>query len=224
MHLVPPTATNLDRALGPDLQPGHGSHDTPHRHRDVALASAPVMHLRALRSGDAELVQQVFDQLSADSRYLRFHTGMPHLPARLLRYLSTLTQGAHEAVVAAVDGQAVGLARWIRLTGRPATAELAVAVADDYQGRGVGKALVSAAARTARAAGIVSFVCAVHPENAVALTALRAAGARTARNPDLELHLPVDVAAEANPMVGRGAVVIPLPSAVRGPGTAPGGQ
>ena len=186
-----------------------------------------VVEVRPLRSGESDAVQQVFDRLSPQSRYLRFHTGMPRLPARLLRYLSTLSCGMHEASVAAVDGQAVGVARWIRLPGRPRTAELAVAVADDYQGRGLGRALVTAAAHSAHRAGISTFVCSLHPDNLVALRALRAAGARFTANPDLELALPVHRARRAgaaDEMAAGGAVVIPLRGAVRGPGAAPGGQ
>lgn len=186
--------------------------------------SARVVHLRPLRDGEQAPILEVFDRLSARSRFLRFHTGIPHLPPRLLRHLSTLTRGAHEASVAEVDGRTVAVARWIRLTGRPTTAELAVAVADEYQGRGLARVLVAAVARSAQAAGVRSFVCTVHPENSAALAGLRAAGAWTTPGPDPELVLPVRSAAAAHAMVARGAVVVALPDAVRGPGSAQGGQ
>src|SRR5205085_12522383 len=57
----------------------------------------------------------------------------------------------HHAVVAVVDGEPIGIARLVR---DGDTAEVAFAVADDWQGRGIGTVLVERLAADARAAGI----------------------------------------------------------------------
>ena len=125
-----------------------------------------VVHLRSLRDGEHEPIQEVFDRLSTRSRFLRFHTGIPHLPPRLLRYLSTLTRGTHEASVAVVDGRTVAVARWIRLQGPAHDRRAGRRRGRRLPGpRGLARLLVATVARSARAAGISSFVCTVHPEN-----------------------------------------------------------
>jgi GNAT superfamily N-acetyltransferase len=51
----------------------------------------------------------------------------------------------------------VGVARWIRHEGEPSSAEGAVTVIDDYQGRGIGTTLLYLAARSGLERGIRAF-------------------------------------------------------------------
>ena len=63
-------------------------------------------------------------------------------------------------LIAYVEGEPVGVARLVR-DGR--VAEVAFAVADDWQHRGIGTLLVDRLAEDARAAGIESFRADVAP-------------------------------------------------------------
>ena len=65
-------------------------------------------------------------------------------------------------LVAVVDGEPVGIARLVR---DGAEAEVAIAVADEWQRRGVGTFLADRLAADARAAGIERLRATMHAEN-----------------------------------------------------------
>lgn len=64
------------------------------------------------------------------------------------------------------------MARFVRSPDRPDTAEAAVTVVDDWQGRGVGTALLDALAERARAEGVVRFTALMLAEMLELLQAL----------------------------------------------------
>ena len=68
------------------------------------------------------------------------------------------------------DARPAGIARLVR-DGR--SAEIALSVADELRGRGVGTVLLEALAADARAAGITSFVATVCGDNPSMLAILR---------------------------------------------------
>jgi len=70
----------------------------------------------------------------------------------------------------------VGLARYVRWKGDPQSAELAVAVVDDWQGKGVGTRLASALAERAREEGISIFTAIVLADNDPMLSLARELG------------------------------------------------
>lgn len=155
------------------------------------LSPHETVQLRLLGRGETALVQDVFDQMSDRSRFLRFHAATPRLTSRAIRHLSSVEAGRHVVVVATLHGRGIGLARWVRLRHEPSTAELAAAVSDAYQGRGLGKALVGAAAVSALTAGVSRFMASVHPENRRVRDALHAAGARSLPGARDDVFLPV---------------------------------
>ena len=71
----------------------------------------------------------------------------------------------------------MGVARYIRLTGRPQTAEVAVTVVDGWQGRGLGTELLTQLSGRARQEGIRRFIAVTSAGNAAAAGLLRTAGA-----------------------------------------------
>jgi N-acetylglutamate synthase-like GNAT family acetyltransferase len=121
--------------------------------------------VRPLRSGDAEVVQAVFDRLGPRSRLLRFGGAKTSLSVGDLRELS-LVDDRHHVLVAWLGGQAVGIARLVRDGDE---AEVAVAVADDWQHHGVGTVLADRLAADARAAGIDRLRATMHAENRASL-------------------------------------------------------
>ena len=128
-----------------------------------------VICLRDLRPDEAGLVEQVFEGLSAHSRYLRFHAPAPRLTASMRAALSDVRRGV--TLVASQDGTPLGIVRVIP-TG-PGQGELAVEVVDAAQRRGVGTALIRAAVERAAALQIKTIEGSVLRANRPMLKLLR---------------------------------------------------
>ncbi len=116
---------------------------------------------RLLSPEDRESFLVGFEGLSRESRYLRFFTPMPRLSDSVLQQLLN-TDGTDHAAMAAwcsSDGadMIVGVARFIRLHKGGDTAEVAVAVVDRMQRRGIGRLLLAHLTYVARERGIDRF-------------------------------------------------------------------
>lgn len=129
------------------------------------------IEIRPVRPEDRPALQAGFDRLSERSRYRRFLSPHPRLTDTELRYFTEVDHHDHEALVA-IDtqrGDGVGIARFIRSPHVHHVAELAVAVVDDWQGRGVGTRLAIALADRARAEDITAFRAVTFTDNALML-------------------------------------------------------
>jgi GNAT superfamily N-acetyltransferase len=134
------------------------------------------VHLRPLRRDERDLVAGFFAGLSERSRRRRFLAPMPRLPEWLLRRLVEVDGRRHVAVVAEVDGACAGIGRFVALPDQPGVAEVAVTVADRFQGRGIGGLLLDALAAAAEGVGVAELVYLVDPGNRPMLGLLRARG------------------------------------------------
>ena len=113
--------------------------------------------MRPVEAGDTEALARIFERLSDQSRYQRFLTSVNELSESELRYLAEVDHHDHEALIAMDEaGEAVGVARFVRLDDGT-SAEAAVTVIDDWQGRGLGTALSALLAERARDEGIERF-------------------------------------------------------------------
>jgi ribosomal protein S18 acetylase RimI-like enzyme len=119
--------------------------------------------IRPLRSGDIETVAALFERLGDRSREQRFCGAKPRLSDRELALLA-LVDGDHHVLVGYLEGDPAPAAI-ARLARAGASAEVAFAVADAYQGRGVGSILATELAADARAAGITQLVATVCGDN-----------------------------------------------------------
>jgi len=119
--------------------------------------------IRSLRNGDTDTVTALFARLGQRSRERRFCGAKPRLSELELANLARV-DGHHHVLVGYVDGDSdpVGIARLVR---NGASAEIAFAVADAYQSRGVGSILASELAADARAAGITQLMATVCGDN-----------------------------------------------------------
>jgi GNAT superfamily N-acetyltransferase len=125
--------------------------------------------IRPLRNGQTEVVQSVFDRLGPRSRLLRFGGAKNVLTAADLAQLARV-DGTHHVLVAYVEGAPAGIARLVR---DGSVAEIAFAVVDELQGRGVGTVLVERLAADARAAGIETLRATMSAENHASLALLK---------------------------------------------------
>jgi GNAT superfamily N-acetyltransferase len=135
--------------------------------KEVRLRDGTRVLIRPMDTGDRELVRAGFERLSPESRYRRFLTPMPTLTDRQLAYLTDVDHHDHEAMIAIdpATGEGLGISRFVRDAERPRSAEAAVTVIDEWQGRGLGTALLTALTERARVEGIDRFTCLVLAEN-----------------------------------------------------------
>lgn len=129
-------------------------------------------------------VDSVFAGLSAQSRYLRFHAPMPRMPSAIRRKLVDV-DGCDHAALAAFDARRpIGIARLIATGG--GRAEIAVAVIDVWQRRGVGRRLLTALGDLAVRLGYGELYGEVLPENDVMQRLVRRVfpGVRLTRDDD----------------------------------------
>lgn len=139
---------------------------------DTALACAPrqcsarwdfadgrAVTVRPVLPEDLQLASEfVARGLTQHSRYQRFQTGLRELAPGMAAYLTDIDYRQHFALLAlADDGGAqhqVGEARYVCDGDLPDQAEFALAVADDWQGRGLGGRLLRQLVRVARRHGV----------------------------------------------------------------------
>jgi RimJ/RimL family protein N-acetyltransferase len=134
-------------------------------------AGFPEILLRRITPEDKDALVAGLGRLSERSVYQRFLAPKPRLTASELRYLTEVDFVDHYALVAVLARSpevVVGVGRWVRSPEAPGDAEIAIVIADDLQGRGVGTLLGRALADTARARGIVRFTASMLPTNQAA--------------------------------------------------------
>lgn len=118
--------------------------------------------MRPLRHGDTATVQAVFDALGPESRRLRFGQAKRDLTEDELDQLAR-ADATHHVLVAWLAGRPVGIARLARDGVGSAAGEIACAVADSRQGRGIGTALMRALMADAAAAGLTHVRALISP-------------------------------------------------------------
>jgi acetyltransferase len=151
------------------------------------LAGGREVSLRPIAATDAAAEQAFFSALSLDSRHKRFHVGLRELSPGLLKLLTEVDQRQHVAwiVEAREPGHAViADARYVHEIQRPERAEFALAVADDWQGRGLGRRLIAQLAAHAQRHGVTQLYGDVLADNRRMLALMREFGAQLRAHPD----------------------------------------
>ena len=143
------------------------------------LRDGTTVVLRPQTREDRSHIADFFARLSPRSRYLRFFTGMPpHLPSKMLDALSDVDGDRHVGLLALDGDRVVGTARYLRRADRPAVADIAFTVADDVQGRGLGRLLLRELQAHAARRGITRFIFDTLATNHASLAVARSLGAR----------------------------------------------
>lgn len=160
--------------------------DAPAAER-LPLPGARAALVRPIAAADAVAEQAFVGALSLDARHMRFHIGLRQLSPTMLRRMTEVDQRDHVALVAldAGDGRTiVADARYVRDETRPDEAEFAIAVADDWQSRGLGRTLFARLAEHARRQGLTALYGDVLAENRRMLVLMRGMGAVARPHPD----------------------------------------
>jgi ribosomal protein S18 acetylase RimI-like enzyme len=125
------------------------------------------VRIRPLTPADRDALAAAFARLSDDTRWRRFGALASHLGQRDLDRLTQIDHHDHEALLAIAPGteRIVGVARYIAFRDDLDSAEVAVAVDDDWQNLGIGRRLVAELSERARAEGITQLLAHVAPDN-----------------------------------------------------------
>jgi GNAT superfamily N-acetyltransferase len=122
------------------------------------------IRLRLLQPGDADLIRRFFWRLSKETVYRRFFSPITLPNEPLLQKLVDVDHCDREALIALDEQGIVAVARYG--TGPGGSHDVAVVVADDWQGRGLGGMLIKRLAHIARMRGIESFHATMLGDNA----------------------------------------------------------
>jgi acetyl coenzyme A synthetase (ADP forming)-like protein len=140
---------------------------------DVVVLDGSTVCLRQAEEGDVAALLQLLQSLSPQSLYYRFH-GIPALSESSVRGLIGLDGRLATTLVAESGGRIVAFAGYHRTS--PNRAEIAFAVADAFQGHGIGTRLLEQLAKVALVEGIDTFHAYVIGENRRMLDVFRDSG------------------------------------------------
>jgi acyl-CoA synthetase (NDP forming)/GNAT superfamily N-acetyltransferase len=155
-------------------------HYPPHWEADVVAADGGTVHLRPIEPSDADAIVAFHEGLSPRTRYLRYFSAYPRIPARDLIRFTTVDHHYRVGLIMLLGGQIIAVGRY---EGQPGSteAEVAFVVADAHQGRGLGSVLLEHLAAAARESGITRFTALVLAENQQMLRVFRDAGYQSTR-------------------------------------------
>jgi RimJ/RimL family protein N-acetyltransferase len=146
---------------------------------DVVLRDGSTMRFRPARIEDAPALLEFFRRLSDRSLYLRFH-GHPAVDERLVEPLLDPDWIERGALVGIKADRIASLANYVRLRD-VGIAEVAFAVSDELQGRGIATRMLERLAAIASLSGIEEFLAEVMPHNEAMLRVFAEAGFQTSR-------------------------------------------
>jgi len=134
----------------------------------VKAGNGTAVTIRPIRPEDREIERAFVLGLSADSRYFRFFSTLKDLSPDLLDRFTQVDYPKEMAFIATIDGDGgekeIGVARYAP-SGEPGAAEFAIVVADEWQGLGIGNALLDHLFNVARDVGFSRIVALVLTAN-----------------------------------------------------------
>jgi acyl-CoA synthetase (NDP forming)/RimJ/RimL family protein N-acetyltransferase len=148
------------------------------READVVLRDGSTAHVRPVRPSDADALTTLFTGLSERSRYLRFFSAFPRLDP-VVGWATAADAGRRRFGLVATfgaDQRVVAHGAFDRDPARPERAEVALAIADRMQGKGIGTLLLGQLAEIAAEDGVAVFYAEVLPENHGMVRVLRDSG------------------------------------------------
>ena len=146
----------------------------------ISLRDGSRLLVRPVSPADRERLAAAYSRMSDASLYRRFMSPKRVLSGRELTYFTEVDHRAHEALLAICPstGAIVGEARYAVAPDDPSTGDVAFAVVDEYQGRGVGSALTRRLVAAARENGIERLTASTLAMNHAARALLLSVGFR----------------------------------------------
>jgi acetyl coenzyme A synthetase (ADP forming)-like protein len=169
------------------------------READVVLRDGSTVHVRPVREEDESRILEFLRGLSAEARYLRFFSGSVDLPDAARR-AARVDYARRLGLVAVAGSETRVVAHATYLASGREQAEVALAISDDYQGRGLGTILLGQLAEAASQHGIREFDARVLPQNYRMIQVFRESGFPVDVHHDLGeiiVAFPTSVSAEA---------------------------
>jgi GNAT superfamily N-acetyltransferase len=170
----------------------------------LELADSRKVDLSLVHPQDATAERAFVGALSLNSRYRRFHFGLRELSPEQARAMTEIDQHHHVAFVAlAAKSEAIAAdARYV-IRADSADAEFAIAVADEWQGAGLGRELLVRLSAHAREHGVRRLFGDVLWGNNAMLGLARELGAVLKRRPGdatvVQVEFGFDTANESTP-------------------------
>ena len=139
------------------------------------------IEIRALSPDDRSDLRAAVDRTSAQSLYRRFFGAKRDFSEKEVAFFVNVDFINHVALVAIVEegGQAVIAAGGRYIVQQPGTAEVAFVVTDQFQGQGIGAALLRHLATIGRGTGLKEFTAEVLPENVPMLRVFEKSGLKS---------------------------------------------
>ena len=161
--------------------------------RDFALADGRSVRIRPLRAADRATYERAVYSLSPRSRYLRFFAPIEKMSKRMLDLMTQVDGHRHVAWLALTPDEStgVGVVRYVRAADDDQSAEVAIAVADDWQGGGLGGELLRQTVDHARLAGLDLLTATTLRENSAAAGVLQATGFAATRGSGIYRELEI---------------------------------
>jgi len=134
---------------------------------------------RPVRISDEPLLKDFFYALSPETLYKRFFSRRQDMPHEILQRFAVIDYTTEMILLATIMQEqkevVIGMGQY-KITEKTRTAEAAMVIRDDYQGRGIGTALADQLVYLARRQGLVAFTADVFEDNAPMLRIFEKSG------------------------------------------------
>lgn len=145
----------------------NGSYPCQYESR-LSLKDGKEVFIRPVMCTDGPLLIDLFNRMTPQSIYLRFLWRLPALPEDMIHRFTHVDYKTEFALVAVVEEEGkkavIAVARY-SFERDENTTDLAVAVRDDWQGRGLGKPMLAKLVEIGKEQGISRFSSMMDPKN-----------------------------------------------------------
>ena len=155
--------------------------------REWPMKGGGLYTIRPIHPDDAEMLQAFVRGMSEESRYFRFVSTMPELPARMLARYTLIDYDREMALVAVLKepggDRLIGVSRYITNPDQT-SCEFSLAVADDFKGQGLGSRLMLSIIEIARNKGLAEIDGLILANNSNMLRLMKSLGFTIAAFPE----------------------------------------
>ena len=132
------------------------------------------MNIRPIEPNDVDRLERLFYRLSPETVYRRFFSPIAKPQRSTLEHLAKVDHRDRDAMVAVVDDEIIGVARYDKVDGYPNTAEIAILVEDAWQRHHVASDLLNELTTVARRRGYTMFTASMLGENRPVVSLIKA--------------------------------------------------